>query len=252
MAMTTVLMLMLTLMGQAGADGTEAVQQTPALRIANAYGFAGWEQVSRIEFTFNVKVPGREEPVVRRWSWSPKAGEVTRHVEGGEVIELLLVPGTSNLRVGFDLNEAAIDAHKAFINDHYWLLFPFQLVWSNPTITEHGERPLPMGDGVAQKVTVQYGDAGGYTPGDAYDLYLGPDDRIVQWVYRRGGVSAEEGRPATWEGNTAFGPLTIATEHRGPELPGGGFRLWFSDVRVQVEDAEGNVSWHAQEAGAEE
>lgn len=222
------------------AEDAMSLRQSPGLQIANAYGLPHWGQIDRIEWTFNAQLPGRDTAITRRWTWQPTRGVVTAHREGGD-IELLLVPGTSNLRVGQDLGEQEIEAHKQFINDHYWLLFPFQLVWSGPQLTEHGEQPLPIGEGSARKVTVQYSSDGGYTPGDAYDLYLTPEHRIVQWVFRRGGGPAEKGSPATWEGNVELGPIVVSTEHRNAD---DSFRLWFTDVKAVVRDESGKTAQH--------
>ena len=40
-----------------------------------------------------------------------------------------------------------------------------------------------------QKLTIVYGDEGGYTPGDAYDFYFGDDHIIKEWVFRKGNAT---------------------------------------------------------------
>ncbi len=85
-----------------------------------------------------------------------------------------------------------------------------------------------------EKITVQYPDEGGYTPGDAYDLYLNPQTRLIeQWVYRRGGKA--DGSAMTWEKHRQLGPIVVCTEHWGaPNDKDERFHLWFTDVRVKV------------------
>ncbi|MEM6855538.1 MAG: hypothetical protein AAF593_14120 [Planctomycetota bacterium] len=126
--------------------------------------------------------------------------------------------------------------HSQFINDSYWLLFPFQLVWSDPTVTDAGMQPLPLGGGEGQKLICQWPAEGGYTPGDAYDLYLGEDGLIQQWVFRRGGQ--ENGRAHTWEDHQQLGPIIVSLDHHGPPPgnEGSGFRLWFTDVKATLTD----------------
>jgi len=206
--------------------------EPPADRLARAYGIKGWAQVQQIAFTFNAKLPGREDVISRAWIWTPKTDAITAHADTDQPL----------LFHGNDLpeDEAIRELHHQFINDSYWLLFPFQLVWSNPAVTVHGEAELPIGQGTATKLTAQWPDEGGYTPGDAYDLYLGDDGLIEQWVFRRGG--GDEGRPATWEDHKQVGPIIVSLSHENAD---GSFRLWFTDVRVELEHAEG---WQTPEA----
>ncbi len=61
-------------------------------------------------------------------------------------------------------------------------------------------RKLPLGQGSGKLVTVKY-PKGGYTPGDTWDVYVGSDNRIKEFVYHRGGVT-----PFRW---TAEGLRTV-------------------------------------------
>lgn len=192
-------------------------------RIANAYGFEHWDEIVEIKYTFNVKTPERE--TARSWTWRPKDDVVTLEEAGKPTITF------KRSELDENTSEEVITADKRFINDSYWFLFPYQLVWSNPTITDQGEAPLPIGEGVGRKLVVQYGDAGGYTPGDAYDLYLGGDGLITHWVFRRGG--GEKGNPMTWEANQTLGPIKVCTDHHNADKS---FRLWFDGLGVTTVD----------------
>ena len=197
-----------------------------AERLARAYGIAGWDQVQQVAFAFNVKLPDRDEPIRRAWLWTPKTDAIVARADTDEPIMFLgdALPD----------DDAVRELHHQFINDSYWLLFPFQLVWSNPAVTDHGEAPLPIGEGTATKLTAQWPDDGGYTPGDAYDLYVGDDGLIEQWVFRRGG--GDDGRPATWEEHQRVGPIIVSTNHQSAD---GSFRLWFTGVKVKLEGEDG-------------
>ena len=82
-------------------------------------------------------------------------------------------------------------------------------------------------------VVVSYPTEGGYTPGDAYDLFLDKNDRIIQWVYRRGGAK-EPTRITTWEDHRQVGPLLLALNHYGQDK---NFHVWFTDVAVKTVSA---------------
>ena len=201
-----------------------------AVEVAERYGLSGWDQIETIEFTFNVERPDGKS-VKRGWRWNVAANTVTTklylpgEVQTAELIDL-------NLPIPADQEKI----HQQFINDTYWLLFPFQLVWSNPTVTEAGDLvAFPIQNTGAhqmgRKVVTQWPAEGGYTPGDAYDLYLDDDGLIRQWVFRRGG--GEKGRAMTWEDHQHLGPILVSLDHRNAD---GTFRLWFTDVKATLTD----------------
>ena len=80
-----------------------------------------------------------------------------------------------------------IKLDQRFINDKYWLLVPFQLVWdAGTTISNPIKEAAPISQLEMQKITLTYSKKGGYTPGDAYDIYYGNDFLIKEWVFRGG------------------------------------------------------------------
>lgn len=210
------------------AQANDEAPVDPAHAIAMAYGISGWDQVESIRFTFNVERADKGN-VVRQWRWHPKTQQVELLGGGADVAALNFTTGAA----AGETSEEVSKADGQFINDSYWFLFPYQLVWSNPSVTlaEKAEA-TPIGGGLALKATAQWPGEGGYTPGDAYDLYLDERGLIDQWVFRRGG--GEEGNPSTWEGHSQLGPLVVSTEHRGPE--GSNFRLFFTEVEATLSD----------------
>src|SRR5690606_9262694 len=98
----------------------------------------------------------------RSWVWKPSAGEV-QYVGADTSLSYFLSDKDSSLN--------AIDSR--FINDKYWLLFPFQLAWDTGYDYEVSEgEQAPISVASATKLTIVYNNEDGYTPGDAYDLYL--------------------------------------------------------------------------------
>ena len=210
------------------------VSTTPAMtlddsgrQVATTYGIDNWDQLDSISFTFNVQTPGGEARDPRGWTWNIADRSVVREVNG-ERVEISLDADPESQ------DEQWKQVHKQFINDSYWFLFPFQLVWSDPQVTAEAgqEIKLPIGDGTAaKKLICQWPSEGGYTPGDAYDLYLGEDGLVEQWVFRRGGKP--EGGAHTWEDHQQLGPIVVCLDHRNAEDT---FRLWFTDVQATLKD----------------
>jgi hypothetical protein len=133
------------------------------------------------------------------------------------------------------------EVEPAFVNDNYWLLFPFHAYWdTGAKVTDEGMQKLPLGKGSAKKVVVKYpAEVGGYTPGDTWELYVGSDNRVQEFVYRRGGPKKPSVVIATWTGYKKAGPLLISTEHRGT-ADGNPLHLWFTNVAVKL---AGSDTW---------
>lgn len=210
--------------GERGGPGAAGIAQ----KVAAAYGVDGFHSIDGLRFTFNAAIG--DKTVRRAWQWEPQSGRVTFFAPDGPVSfdrRTLSAASPEELR--------KLDA--AFINDQYWLLFPLHLVWDEGVaLADLGEHPLPLGGGSARRLVATYPPSVGYTPGDVYELFVGGDDRIRQWVYRRGGAP-EPTRTATWEDHRAVGPLVLSLDHR---VPDGTFRVWFSDVALRL---EGRPDW---------
>ena len=197
--------------------------------IADSYGIASFDQVDEIRYTFNLK--RGEKQAKRSWIWWPK-GDRVEYWPGGDQTKAVRYSRS-------ELSGSASDELKkvdaAFINDQYWLLFPFHLVWDRQTtVADVGRQPMPIGGQSARSVVVTYPPSGGYTPGDVYELFIGPDNRLIQWIYRKGG-SVEPTLFATWQDYRKVGPLTLALDHRGPNTD---FRVRFSDVAVKLKGSD--------------
>lgn len=185
-------------------------------KIADAYGIKNWHKVNEIRFTFNVDRP--DNHYERAWSWKPKTSDVTVQTEEGD-----LSFNTKNL------TEADMVSDQRFINDKYWLLAPFQLIWDRTaTITNQDSIQSPIGGEMLGKLTITYPAEGGYTPGDAYDFFYDKDYLIKEWVFRKSNTS-EPSMITTWEKNEDFNGLTIATSHYSPDRE---LQLYFTNIEV--------------------
>jgi len=185
-------------------------------QVAMASGYDHWNEVKELRFTFNVDRDTSH--FERSWIWKPGEKEVTYMSEEDTV--------TYNQQE-MDSTLRKIDA--SFINDKFWFLVPYQLMWDQKSFTYDVEpgTPSPIQGTPMKKLTIVYGDDGGYTPGDAYDLYLDDNNMIREWTFRRGNKPAP-GSNASWEGYKSFDGLQLATMHQ----MGGGAKLYFTGIAV--------------------
>jgi len=219
---------MLCLFGRAGS----IFSQEPAIgeKIAEAYGVSGFGEIEELKFTFNVRKG--ETEVSRSWIWLPKEDRITFLGDGKTDKAItydrkdLSAPGSESLK--------EIDAH--FINDQYWLLFPFHLVWDDAAKVEmHSENvKFPISGRMGRMVSVIYPPVGGYTPGDRYALFLDDNDMVAEWIYRRGGSEIPT-VTATWQDNRRMGPIVMSLNHESAD---NSFRAWFTGVELKLSSGE--------------
>ena len=190
---------------------------TIAEEIANAHGFENWKNVSEIKFTFQVdkdSIKGKG----RSWSWQPKTDNVS-FTSGEKTINY----------TRSHIDSISMAADRAFINDKFWLLVPFQLVWdTSVTISESKKVEAPISKNELNKITITYPENGGYTPGDAYDIFYGDDYLIKEWIFRKGN-SEEPSLTTTFENYKDFNGIKIATEHK---QAGGNWNLVFTNISI--------------------
>jgi hypothetical protein len=216
-----------------------AQERAPILeQIAKTYGLDSYGQVEAIRYTWNGEIPGLFK-VAHVWEWEPKTGKISYQGKDKEGKPVNVTYMSSQLSSQPDnvKNEVA----PSFVNDNYWLLFPFHAAWdTSATVTDQGMHKLPVGTGSATLVSVKYPkEAGGYTPGDTWDLYVGKDHRVQQMVYHRGGSQKPSQVIATWAGYKKAGPLLISTEHRG-NADGKPLHISISDISVKL---AGSDTW---------
>lgn len=213
---------------------TSSAQTRPPIleEIAKTYGIDSFGQIEAIRYSFNLEIPGLFK-VDRSWEWEPKTGKVTYETKDKDGKPVKVTYVRSQLSSQPDNVQKEIE--PGFVNDNYWLLLPFHVYWdTSATVTDQGMKKLPVGSGSAELVSVKYpAEAGGYTPGDTWDLYVGKDKRIVAMVYHRGGAKKPSLVTVTWAGYKKAGPLLVSTEHHGT-ADGKPLRLVHSGVAVKL------------------
>ncbi|MEN1784972.1 MAG: hypothetical protein AAGF77_07500 [Bacteroidota bacterium] len=189
--------------------------------IAIAHGCNQWQKVAKIGFTFNVD---REDShFERQWVWKPKTNEVT------------LISGLDTLSYNRNtMDSTAYKTNAGFINDRYWLLAPFNLMWDRANFTpEYQEQAkAPISGESMQQLTIVYGADGGYTPGDAYDFYFGNDFVLQEWTFRKGNQK-EASMSTTWENYLDTLGLKLARRHQKLDKA---FELYLDGITVSLEE----------------
>jgi hypothetical protein len=207
-------------------------------KVAKTYGLDSWNKIEAIRYTWNVDIPGLFK-ASHKWEWEPKTGKITFESTDKDGKPVKVTYDSSHLASQSD--QVKNEVEPSFVNDNYWALFPFHAYWdSSATVTEKAAQKLPIGAGSATLVSVKYpAEAGGYTPGDTWDLYVGKDDRVQAMVYHRGGPKKPSLVTASWTGYKKAGPILFSTEHRG-SADGKPLHIFLSDVAVKV---SGSDNW---------
>ncbi len=194
-----------------------------AQKIAKSNGFDNWDKISEIAFTFNVDRKGNH--FERSWVWNPKTKDI-------------LMISDKNDTVSYNrtkMDSLAIKTDAAFINDKYWLLAPFQLLWDeNLEYTTQETAVAPISKDTLGKLTIVYPNEGGYTPGDAYDFFYDKNHLIKEWNYRKGNT-AEPSLSTTWEDYKNFNGIEIARMRRDST---GDFKLYFTDISIKTDSQD--------------
>ena len=190
---------------------------TEAQVIAAKNGILEWDKVAQIDFTFNVDRGGKTV-AQRSWSWQPATGDVK------------MMTATDTIAYNRKrMDSTALGADRGFINDKFWLLTPFQLVWDEgTTITVQDTATAPMSQRTTKKLTLLYGDKGGYTPGDAYDLYYDNDFIIDEWVFRKSNA-ATASMTTSFEDYKNYAGIHIARAHKGLDSD---LNIYFTDITI--------------------
>jgi hypothetical protein len=215
---------------------TSLAQTRPPIvdQVAKTYGLDSFGQIDAIRYTFNIQIPGLN--LSRSWVWEPKTNQVSYEGKDkdGKPVK------ATYLRSQLDSQPANVkdQVDPAFNNDQYWLIFPFHVYWDGADVQDNGMKKLPLGKGEARQVVVKYG-SGGYTPGDTWELYVGSDNRVQEFIYHRGGPLKPSVVITSWAGYKKAGPLLISTDHRGT-ADGKPARIFFTNVSVKL---AGSDTW---------
>ena len=216
------------------AAASQAQTRPPNVeQLAKTYGLDDWGKIDAVRYTFNLDLPGLKLKLARTWTWEPKTGNVTYESTDKDGKPVKVSYNRNQLSSAPDNVKNDID--PGFNNDNYWFIFPFHVYWdTSANVTVKEKEKLPIGKGTATLVSVKYpAELGGYTPGDTWNLYVGADGRVVQFIYLRGGPKKPSNVTTTWAGYKKAGPLLVSTDHRGT-ADGKPARIFFTNVAYKL------------------
>ncbi len=191
---------------------------TTAQIIAYKHGLDNWKSVSELQFTFNVD--RGEQHFERSFKWNLKTDDLV----------YMNATDTVSYNRNTTLDSIAMLADRAFVNDSYWLLAPFKLVWDKGTTFSEEENVIaPLSKDKLNKLTITYDNEGGYTPGDAYDIYYANDYSVKEWTFRKGN-NKEPTMLTSWEEYRTFNNIKLATMHRDSTNK---FKLYFTNISIE-------------------
>ncbi|MEX0361806.1 MAG: hypothetical protein AB3N10_12560 [Allomuricauda sp.] len=198
------------------AESTPEKELSITEKIAQAHGYDAWKSVKEITFTFNVDRDTTH--FERTWVWEPKTNKVT------SISSDTLVYNRKSM------DSIALERNAGFINDRFWILAPFNLIWdANNYTSEHKKgQKAPISGESMQQLTIVYGNEGGYTLGDAYDFYFKDDFVLREWEFRKANQT-EPSMTTTWEDYVTMKGLKLAQDHRKSEEE---FSLNFTNLSV--------------------
>lgn len=198
------------------ASDTEQKELLITEKIAYANGLKEFDKIEELRYTFNVK---RNDSLVssRSWNWKPQVDSVTS-IQGKDTVSYALKDAKDYPEID-----------PKFINDQYWLLFPYHLVWDEMEFEHSTKAEAPISGKELQKMVISYPSDVGYTPGDVYEIYFDDDFVIREWVYMSEGDTSKAS-PFTWEDYQDINGMRLATKHRNKD---GSFELFFTDISVE-------------------
>ena len=209
-------------------------QQLPPLaaEMAKTYGLDSFSEVEAIRYTWH------KGNISRTWEWQPQTYTVTYEGKDKEGQPVKVTYRRSDIDSQSDTVKKDIDPW--FLNDQYWLLLPLHVAWDGANVTDDGPDEAPLGKVPAERIVVKYA-SGGYSPGDTWELFVGPDKRILEMRYQRAVpvAGASTLLLTKWERYKRAGPLLISTDHSGT-ADGHLLRINFTDVAVKV---TGSDNW---------
>jgi len=143
-------LIVLLLLGVPVLAGTSRAQKHSPIaeQIAKTYGLDSFGQIEAMRYTFNLDLSRKH--ISRSWVWEPKTGRVSYDGQDKDGKPLKVTYLQSDLYKESDVVKDQVD--PAFVNDNYWIIFPFHAYWDSPgaDVQDKGMQQFPSGKGSAK------------------------------------------------------------------------------------------------------
>jgi hypothetical protein len=187
--------------------------------------------IMEIKYTYSAK--SSEGAVTHGWEWFPKTDDVI--FTGKDPLGKKGKVTYSRKALKDTRKEAAVHTIDAwFVNDLYWLLFPYFLK-NDPQkrMTRNNSAVMPLSGKWATGITVEYYKPDPRRPGDKFEVYVDSLYQIKEWV-----VYPYESHRAVaankWENYRQVGPFMISFSRIAPN--GKGIAVKISEVKIGKAD----------------
>ena len=127
-----------------------AAQQRPPIleQVAKTYGIDSWDKIEAIRYTWNIEIPGLFK-ASHKWEWEPKTGKIIYEStdKDGKLVKVTY----DSSQLSSQPDQVKNEVEPAFVNDNYWLLFPFHAYWDkSASAIDQGKFNLPVGPGIGR------------------------------------------------------------------------------------------------------
>ncbi len=201
----------------------------------------GWERTRYLEFD---RISGGG--LLRSHRWDRYEGDywLQAPVEEEEMIARFNVNApTDGQEIWLDgervTDEAQADslveqAYRMFINDTYWLVFPFK--WDDPGVTTRYLGEMEEWGEIYEVVELTF-DEVGVTPENRYRAFVDPDSGMFElWQFYSDADDEEPSFTNRWTDWQRYGPIVLSSRREGED---GSVGVHFENIRASTEVPEG-------------
>lgn len=197
----------------------------------------GWERTRYIAFD---RISSSGVRRSHRWDRFEGTYRLRAPVADGEMIALFDVDApTEGERVWLDGAEVtdgersdslARRAHAWFINDTYWLLFPFK--WDDPGVSVRYLGEVEEWGETWEAVELTFEEVG-LTPQNRYRAFVDPETGMFElWQYYRDAADDEPGFTNRWTDWRRYGPILLSSRR---EAEDGSRGVYFESLEASTE-----------------
>jgi len=109
----------------------------------------------------------------------------------------------------------ALQAYRMFINDTYWLVFPFK--WNDPGVTTRYLGKMELWGETFEAIELSF-DAVGLTPQNRYRAFVDPDSGMFEiWQYYGNAEDDTPGFTQRWTDWQRHGPILLSSRREGED-----------------------------------